>query len=90
MFSVGGKIYASFNLDDEESFGFTCDDDDYDRLTAVEGIIPAPYAARFGWVRVERRRSLSNAEARALLRKSHQLVAAKLPARQRRELGLSG
>lgn len=86
IFSVGGKMFAGFDLDDERQFAFKCDDDDFDRLTETDGIIPAPYAARFGWVKVERPGALSASEKKRLLRKSYDLVKAKLPKRVQREL----
>lgn len=103
VFSVGGKMYAAFDIDDEEQFGFKCDDADYERLTGqdrdgaeakgargrgkgVEGIIPAPYAARFGWVKVLRRDALPEGEIRMLLVKAHAIVFAGLPASVRKRL----
>lgn len=88
VFSVGGKMFAAFDLEGESRVGFKCDDEDFDRLTERDGIIPAPYAARFGWVRVTRRGVLKAAEARALLAKAHALVGAKLPRSVRKTLGL--
>jgi predicted DNA-binding protein (MmcQ/YjbR family) len=86
VFSVGGKMFASFTIDEPGRFGFKCDEDDFDRLTAIPGIIPAPYAARFGWVTFERRGVLRAAELRRLLRKSHGIVVRALPARVQREI----
>lgn len=86
VFSIGGKMYAAFDVDDGPELGFKCDDDDYDRLTEIDGIIPAPYAARWGWVMVKRRAALGDAELKRLLRKARDLVYAKLPARVRREI----
>jgi len=88
VFSVGGKMYAAFNLDDETQFGFKCDEDDFDELTERDGIIPAPYAARFGWVSVRERGALKAPEAKRLIEKSHGLVASKLTKKLQRELGL--
>lgn len=86
VFSVGGKIFAGFGHDGEDLPGFKCDDDDFDRLTGIDGIIPAPYAARFGWVKIQDRSALPDDEVRALLRKSYDLVLAKLPARVRQQI----
>lgn len=86
VFSIGGKMYAAFDLEDEDEFGFKCDDIDFERLTGKDGIIPAPYAARFGWVKVQRRSALGAAEARALLKKAHGLVASGLPKKKQREI----
>lgn len=85
VFSVGKKMYAGFDIDSENAFGFKCDDD-FDRLTRIDGIIPAPYAARFGWVSVTRPAVFPKKEWRRLLRKSYDLVVAKLPARTRQAI----
>ncbi len=50
------------------------------------GIIPAPYAARFGWVKILKRGALSAADAKKLLRKSYDLVLAGLPRRVREQI----
>lgn len=86
VFSIGGKMYAIFNLDDEEQFSLKCSDEDYDRLTCVEGIIPAPYAARFSWVKAEQRRAQPDAEWRTLLAHARELVLAGLPKKARASL----
>jgi predicted DNA-binding protein (MmcQ/YjbR family) len=90
VFSVGGKMYAAFDLDNEVEYGFKCDDDDFDRLTAMPGIIPAPYAARFGWVAIRKKGALTPTEARALLKKSYGLVMAGLPRKVRLALTADG
>ena len=48
-----------------------------------EGIIPAPYMARHKWVLVRDMKKLSDAELKALVTRSHALVAAKLPKSKR-------
>ena len=83
VMSVGGKMYAGFDIDDPNLLGFKCDEADFERLTKRDGVIPAPYAARFGWVSVTRRGAIPAAELRQLLRKSYDLVVAKLPAKSR-------
>ena len=50
------------------------------------GIIPAPYLARAKWVRVENGKALSDKEAAALLRRSYELVFAKLSKKLQREI----
>jgi predicted DNA-binding protein (MmcQ/YjbR family) len=83
VFSVGQKMFASFYNDRGLPFAFKCSDDDFDRLTALRGIIPAPYAARFSWVSVREPTALSQSEAQSLLRASYDLVLAALPKRTR-------
>lgn len=88
-FSVGGKLFVMFDLDDQREFSFKCDEDDYDRLTEIPGIIPAPYAARLGWVKVTTAAKLPARETRALLTKAHALAALKLSKKKQRELGVA-
>jgi predicted DNA-binding protein (MmcQ/YjbR family) len=57
-------------------------------LIAIEGIVPAPYAARFNWVLMTNPKALSQKMLKALLTDSYQMVAAGLPAKVRKELGL--
>ena len=80
-FSVGKKMYAGFGVDDETVFGFKCSEEDQLRLVQIEGIIPAPYAAKWGWVLVEKRGVKSDEQWRKYLRKSYELVLAGLPKR---------
>ncbi len=86
IFSIGGKMFAGFDADGGKPYAFKCSDDDFESLTATPGIIPAPYAARYSWVKVERREALRPAEARSLLRAAYELVRAALPARTRAAL----
>ncbi len=86
IFSIGGKMFAGFDADGGKPYAFKCSDEDFERLTATPGITPAPYAARFSWVKVERRDALRAVEARSLLRAAYELVRAALPARARAAL----
>ena len=92
IFSVGGKMFAGFDVEESEHLGFKCDEEDFDALVErgeTDGsAVPAPYAARFGWVRVRRGGVVSDRELERLLVKAHGLVAAKLSKRARVELGL--
>lgn len=89
VFSVGDKMYAIFDTDGSNSYSFKCDDVDFDRLTERDGIVPAPYCARFGWVKVTEPGSLGKPEAAALLRKAHAMVAASLSKKKQVALGLA-
>lgn len=67
----------------ELPLGFKCSDEDFERLTEKKGIIPAPYAARFGWVSVREASSLSQKEAERLVLEAYRLVMEKLPRKVR-------
>lgn len=87
VFSIGGKMFAAFAYESADpSFGCKVADDDFAALTSLEGIQPAPYAARYFWIRVDDPTSFPESELRAWLRGSYDLVRAKLPAKTRKEL----
>ena len=86
VFSVGRKMFVGFDADDPGYFGFKCSEDDQLRLIQVEGIIPAPYAARFGWVSIKTKGALPPAAAKRYIRKSYDLVLAGLSKRLRAEV----
>lgn len=92
VWSVGGKMFVAFSeMEDGKPglpFGFKCSEEDFDRLTDRPGIIPAPYAARFGWVSVREAGAISQAEARKLIGESYRMVVEKLPRKVRE--GLKG
>ena len=81
MFAVfGTKAGAAYNV------GFKCDPERFLELTDQAGIIPAPYLARAHWVLVEQPQALTDAQATALVRRSYELIVAKLSKRRQREL----
>lgn len=86
VFSVGERMYAAFDIEDSDELGFKCSEEDFDRLTELDGIIPAPYAARFFWVKVQHRGALPVGELKRLIRCSFALVLGKLPKRVRRQI----
>ncbi|MFZ6649189.1 MmcQ/YjbR family DNA-binding protein [Undibacterium sp. TJN25] len=89
VFSVGDKMFAATSHDKERErgFSFKVDRERFLELTDRPGIIPAPYLARAGWVRVTDINSLDDAEARALLQRSYELVFAKLTKIKQKEIG---
>jgi predicted DNA-binding protein (MmcQ/YjbR family) len=89
--SVGGKMFVVYLLDDggiARSCSFKVDDDRFLELTAVPGVIPAPYLARAKWVQVKQDHGLAATDLDDLVRRSHALVAAGLTKKLQRELGL--
>ena len=87
MFSVGAKMFAVTNKNaPAQGFSFKVDDERFLELTDRPGIIPAPYLARAKWVYVTLDAQLSDDELAALLRRSHELVFAKLTRKLQREI----
>jgi predicted DNA-binding protein (MmcQ/YjbR family) len=87
VFSVGGKMFAVTNAaGPAEGFSFKVDDERFLELTDRPGIIPAPYLARAKWVYVNAQAGIDDAEVSALLRRSHELIFAKLTRKLQREI----
>lgn len=86
VFSIGGKMFAVTNLGEATGMSFKVEDDRFLELTDRPGIIPAPYLARAKWVYVENANALDDEEAAQLLRRSYELVFAKLTRKLQREL----
>ena len=88
VFSVGDKMFAVTGAEaPAEGISFKVEDERFLELSDRPGIIPAPYLARAKWVRVESADALSESEAAALLRRSYELVFAKLTKKLQREIG---
>lgn len=84
---VGGKIFALLDRDPGEVW-LKVSDMTYELLTELDGVRPAPYFARAGWVAIGAESPLSEEEIAAYVREAHRIVAAKLTRRVRAELGL--
>jgi len=90
VFSVGGKMFCVFLLNDgvAASCSFKVDDDRFLELTGVPGVVPAPYLARAKWVQAKSGHALAAADLDALVCRSHALVARGLTKKLQRELGV--
>src|SRR2546425_2434245 len=81
LFRIGGKMFTVLALD--TSYGhvmsFKCTPEKFAELTEQDGIVPAPYVARYHWVALERFNALKHAELKSLIRNSYDMVLAKLP-----------
>lgn len=89
LFRIGKKMFAIMALDASPvSMSFKCTPEEFAELVEQEGIIPAPYLARTGWVMLENLDAVPRAELKRLLKNSYDMVAAKLPKKARAELGI--
>ena len=87
VFSVGAKMFAVTNKDGPSNgFSLKADDERFLELTDRPGIIPAPSLARAKWVFVTPDAQLDDDEFAALLRRSYDLVFAKLTRKLQREI----
>ena len=90
VWKVGGKMFAVLRAPEakQQSLSFKAGDDSFAILTALPGIVPAPYLARAKWVRLDRPSRLKPAELEAYLARAHALVAARLTKKARAALGV--
>jgi predicted DNA-binding protein (MmcQ/YjbR family) len=87
-FSVGGKMFCVTGLTPPSGASFKVSDEEFEELTAREGIVPAPYMARHKWVYAESPEALSASEWERYVRRSYELVKSRLPASTRKSLDL--
>jgi predicted DNA-binding protein (MmcQ/YjbR family) len=89
-FNVGDKMFVITSPDDVPvSASFKTSDEDFDLLQTREGFSPAQYLARYKWIFVDDITRLSAKQWEYYARRSYELIAAKLPKKTRRELGLA-
>jgi predicted DNA-binding protein (MmcQ/YjbR family) len=97
VFKVGGKMFAVMPLEpggpgreDWPWLSLKCTPEEFAELTERPGVRPAAYLARAKWISLESEQTLGRAEAERLLRKSYELVVAKLPKRLREKIAKGG
>lgn len=87
VFKIGDKMFAVVGLGPHETkLSFKCTPEKFAELVEQEGIIPAPYAARYHWVALQNLNALPARELKELLKTAYQLVRDKLPLKVRKQL----
>lgn len=90
VFSVGGKMFCVAGLNQSPvSASFKVTDEEFEEMCVRPGFKPAPYVAKYKWVWVEDINRMKKAEWKQFLKQSYELVKEKLPAKQKKLLGLS-
>lgn len=89
VFKIGEKMFAVVGLDTryDTKLSFKCTPEKFAELVEQEGIIPAPYVARYHWVALQDLNALPPRELKELLKNAYQLVRDKLPAKVRKQFG---
>lgn len=85
-FCVGGKMFCVTGLETSgpRQFSFKCTPERFAELIEIDGIIPAPYVARYHWVAIQRPDALSTEVLKQLIGESYQMVFDKLPPKLKR------
>lgn len=88
LFTIGNKMFAVAGLDPNDTkLSFKCTPEKFAELVEQEGIVPAPYVARYHWVALQDLDALQARELKELLKTAYQLVHDKLPLKVRKQLG---
>ncbi len=88
-FSIGGKMFCVAGMNQSPvSASFKVTDDEFDEMCSRDGIIPAPYVAKYKWVLVEDIKKMSKKEWQHYTRQSYDLVKDKLSGKLKKQLGL--
>lgn len=86
---VGGKVFTLLSGEGKDPRVVAkCTQESFEILTALEGVDQAPYFAKRKWVEIHAHAPLSPEEIMHYLTRSHELVAAGLTKKLRRELGI--
>ena len=78
-FMIEEKIYIIIAIDEGTRFSIKCNPDDFDSLTARDGIAQAYHLAKRQWIGVENLDVLNDQELKSRVADSRALVLAKLP-----------
>lgn len=92
VFRVGGKLFLVITLDEHgrpDGLWFKVEPTSFHILTRLRGTTPCPSMARAGWIALDGLKRLKPGELKARIVRSYELVAAKLPTKMRRELGIA-
>lgn len=89
LMRIGNKMFAVLSLEpaSDHVMSFKCTPEKFAELVEQEGIMPAPYVARYHWVALERFDALPDRELKELLKTAYGLVRDKLPKKVRDSLG---
>ena len=81
LFRIGNKMFAVVGLEpsSDHCMSLKCTPEKFAELTERDGIVPAPYVARYHWVALQRFDALPERELKALLSNAYELVRDKLP-----------
>lgn len=88
VFSVAAKMFVVYCLRGTYAgrVSFKVDDERFLEMTDRHGVLPAPYMARAHWVTVSGEAEMAPGEVDQMIRRSYELVKAKLPKKLQREL----
>lgn len=78
-FCIAEKMFCVTSLEGTVKFSLKVNDEDFDDLCQRKGFAPAPYMARNKWVLIDSSAKITKKELEGFIKKSYDLVKAKLP-----------
>src|SRR6187401_1518364 len=89
VFSIGGKMFCVVGLDESPtSASFKVLDEEFEEISNWPGFKPAPYVAKYKWVKIEDINKMKKVDWKKYLQQSYELVRDKLSLKLRKQLGL--
>lgn len=73
-FSVGEKLFCMISKKAPHQISLKCRPEDFHRLISRDGVVPAPYLARYHWVQIKQIDTLPVPELQLLLQNAYDLV----------------
>lgn len=87
VFSVAAKMFCIAGIDeDPTTASFKVAEEEFDEMSTRHGFRPAPYLAKNKWVFIEDINLMKRSEWEKYLKRSYELVKAKLPAKIRKQI----
>ena len=86
-FLIGGKMFCVVGLNEELKVSIKVTAEEFDELTNLDAIIPAPYVAKHKWVLVKKATIFNQKKWQHYISQSYSLVKAKLPKKVQAQLG---
>src|SRR5436190_12367927 len=81
VFSIGDKMFCVAGLDEvPTSASFKVSDEEFEEISQWPGFMPAPYVAKYKWVKIDDIDKMKKQDWKKYLKQSYELVGAKLPA----------
>ena len=87
---VGGKVFTLLNSpdDDDANIVFKVPEESFEILTAIEGVVQAPYFAKRQWVSVAAHADLPEEDLKTYILRSYRTIAKTLTRKTRAEFGI--
>jgi predicted DNA-binding protein (MmcQ/YjbR family) len=85
-FMIGDKMFCVITLESPSRVSLKVKDEEFEELTNLNGIVPAPYVARHKWILVEQISIFSKKEWEFYIHQSYLLVRSKLPKKKMAQL----